>query len=217
MKKSKNFLLVIALALIPLTLYGATDTSGVYTKKNFGTYVTGKATDKWASHGATPTVQQTGVNQTAFAAAQAKGIIDPTAVDYSVQHRTITLTAANLNAMYGAPVAILAAPGAGKSIVITRLVFTITRTSTAFANGGAVIFQYGTTTHGAGTNAVDSTLASTVITGSAGTTVSARNGAVLSDVASGSIQNAGIYISNATGAFDTGTGTAVVEVSYLVQ
>jgi hypothetical protein len=215
MRKSKNFLLVIALALIPLTLYGATDTSGVYTKAGSGTYLTGKTTEKWASHGATPTVQQA-ATVTAFAACQAKGII-AAGQDYSVQHETVALTAANLIAMYTTPVAIVAAPGAGKSIVITKLVFTITRTATAFTGGAAVIFQYGSTANGAGTQALDSTLASTVVTGGAGTTVSARNGAVISDLAAATIQNAGLYISNGTAAFAAGTGTATVDVWYVVQ
>jgi hypothetical protein len=118
--------------------------------------------------------------------------------------------------MYTTPKLLIAAAGAGKSILVTRASFRITRTSTAFTGGGAAIIQYNSTANGAGTNACDSTMASTVITGSAGTTETARNGAVLSDVASTAIQNVGIYLSNATAVFAAGTGTATVELWYVV-
>jgi hypothetical protein len=132
-------------------------------------------------------------------------------------HVTVNLSAANIFAMYGAPVQLLAAPGTGKSILIVKAMLTMTRTATAFANGAAVIIQYGSTVHGAGTQALDSTFASTVVTGSTGTTVSLREGAVISDLASTSIQNVGVYVSNGTGAFDTGTGSAIIDLWYVVQ
>jgi hypothetical protein len=133
------------------------------------------------------------------------------------QHVTVNLSSANILAMSATPVQLIAAPGSGKTIVVDKIVFTITRTSTAYANGGAVIFQYGNTATGGGQQSADSTLASTVITGAAGTTVSLRNGAVISDLASTSIQNLGLFISNQTAAFITGTGTAVVDVWYYVD
>lgn len=206
----KKYLLWALLALIPLSVYAATQVRST----TAGLAIGARSTDKIGFYGATPVVQQA-VTLTPFAAMQAYGLL-PTGSDYTVQHKTVSLTAANLIAMYGAPVAIIAAPGSGKSILVTKLAFTITRTSTAFANGGNVIFQYDSTTHGGGTQALDSTVASTVITGSAGTTVTARNGAVISDLASTSIQNKGLYISNASGAFDTGTGTATADVWYVV-
>lgn len=127
-------------------------------------------------------------------------------------HTQVNLTAANLIAMYTTPVALIPAQGAGKSIVVSKLVFTITRTSTAFTGGGAAIVQYAATANGAGTQALDSTLASTVITGSAGTSISTRNGAVMSDGASTVTQNVGLFISNATAVFAAGTGTATVDI-----
>lgn len=214
--RPKLLLLLIATIAIPLTLYGATDTTGVYTKKGKGTYITGKPTDRWGAHGVDPTVQQTGINQTAFAVLKAKGEVDPTATDYSVQHFTKALTAANLIAMYAAPVVLIPAPGAGKSIVVTKVALTTTRTATAFTGGGVAIVQYGTTVNGAGQQALDSTIAAAVVTGAAGTTVTLRNGAVISDLAAASIQNIGLYISNQTTAFATGTGTATVDVWYYV-
>lgn len=209
----KKFLILIAAVILPLAIATA-DTTGVYTKKGVGTLVTGSPSDKAGFHG-TAAVQNAATD-TAFKAAQDHGMIAAGA-DYSVKHVTVSLSAANLIAMYGAPVQLLAAPGAGKSIVVSKVLFTITRTSTAFTGGGAAIVQYGATVNGGGTQALDSTLASTVITGAAGTTESVRNGAIISDLASTSIQNAGLYISNATAAFAAGTGTAVADLWYFVK
>src|ERR1043166_9470694 len=58
------------------------------------------------------------------------------------RHTRVALTAANLIAMYTSPVVLVPAQGAGKSIIVHKLIFTITRTSTAFTGGGAVIVQY---------------------------------------------------------------------------
>lgn len=132
-----------------------------------------------------------------------------------VRHAKVSLTAAQINGMYAAPVLIIAAPGTGKSIAIVKAQFVITRTATAFANGAAAIIQYDSTVNGGGTQACDSTIAATVITGAAGTSFTQRNGAIISD-STATIVNKGIYLSNITAAFDTGTGTATVDVWYIV-
>jgi hypothetical protein len=211
----KKILLTVMLALTIVGITSATPSTEAVISKSDGLHVAGATTDRIGLYGVTPVAQQA-ATVTPYVALQNLGAI-ASGSDYTVQHKTVALTAANLIAMYATPVAIVAAQGSGKSIVVTRLIFTITRTATSFANGGAAIFQYGSTTHGGGTQALDSTLASTVLTGAAGTTVTARNGAVISDLAAATIQNAGLYISNATGAFDTGTGTATVDVWYVVQ
>lgn len=131
-----------------------------------------------------------------------------------VRHKRISLTAAQIIAMYTTPVVVLAAPGSGKAIAVNKVIFKITRTSTVFTGGGAVIVQYDSTANGAGTNACDSTLAAATVTDSAGTAVSLRNGAVVSN--STAIVNKGIYISNDTAVFAAGTGTATVDVWYSV-
>lgn len=179
-----------------------------------GLQVCGNTDDKVGYFGTAPVVQQT-TALTPQAALQAYGLM-AAGSDYTLQHATVALTAANLIAMYTTPVVLIAAPGAGKTIVVTKLAFTIVRSSTAFTGGGAAIIQYDSTANGAGTQALDSTLASTVITGSAGTTVSLRRGAIISDLASTSIYNKGLYISNATAVFAAGTGTATVDVWYNV-
>lgn len=213
--KTKFILWAVLVAAIPWTLFAAGENAGARSTTT-GYLIGENAAAKVGFHGAARTAQQTGTNQTAFSVLQTKGFIDSTATDYSVQHKTVSLTAANLIAMYATPVVLIAAPGSGKSIVVTKLAFTITRTATAFTGGGAAIVQYHTTANGAGQQALDSTLASTVITGAAGTSVSFRNGAVISDAASTVTQNKGLYISNDTAAFAAGTGTATVDIWYVV-
>lgn len=130
-----------------------------------------------------------------------------------VSHKQISVTAAELIAMYTTPKLLVAAPGASKSIAIVKVIFKITRTATAFTGGGAAIIQYDSTANGGGTQACDSTLASTVITGAAGESHSIRNGAIISD-STATIVNKGIYLSNATAVFAAGTGTATVDIWY---
>lgn len=182
---------------------------------SIGDKVQSNANGKLGFYGATPVTRQ-GATATPYAALVANGLIASGGSDFTVQHVTVALTAANIIAMYTTPVVLIAAQGAGKSIVVSKLVFTIARTSTAFTGGGAVIVQYAATANGGGTQALDSTLASTVITGSAGTTDTFRNGAIVSDAASTVTENVGLYISNATAVFAAGTGTATVDIWYVV-
>jgi hypothetical protein len=208
-----GFIAIAMLALQPAAVFAAPSTEVVQSRAN-GLHIGGAATDRVSFYDGTPAVQSA-ATKTAWQALQDHGFI-ATGSDYSVQHVTVALTAAQIIAMYTTPVVLVAAPGSGKSILVTKLAFTIIRTSTAFTGGAAAIVQYDSTANGAGTQALDSTIASTVITGSAGTTVTARNGAVISDLASTSIQNKGLYISNGTAVFAAGTGTATVDVWYVV-
>jgi hypothetical protein len=125
----------------------------------------------------------------------------------------VALSDTNIKAMYATPV--LVVPSASnKAIVVDSVEFIMTRTATAYTGGGVVSVQYNSTANGAGTSVQASTIAATVVTGAAGTTYSTRPPATLSDVATASIRGIGLYISNATAAFATGTGTAVVRVTY---
>lgn len=180
-----------------------------------GLHIGDAATDRIGFYGATPVVQPT--TGTAASAMAALGITPSTFADSGVQHVRVSLAAADILGMAAAPVAVVAAPGAGKTLIVTRAAFRIVRSATAYANGGVVILQYGATATGGGTQALDSTIAATVVTGAAGTTDSHRNGAVMSDVAAATAENAGLYISNGTAAFITGTGTATIDVWYVVN
>jgi hypothetical protein len=124
---------------------------------------------------------------------------------------SVSLSAANLIAMNGAPVAILAAPGSGKAIVVDRILFKMVTTATAFTSGGTVQFNY--TGGSVATHA--GTIPAAVVTAGAGTSYTelgpavATNGTTLT-------ANVGVSITNNTGAFATGTGTAVVYIEYRV-
>ena len=130
-----------------------------------------------------------------------------------IQHATVALTSANLLGMYAAPVLLIAAPAAGKNIIVNKYMFTMIPSGTAYASGGVTAPQIGNTVHGAGT-LVTATLAASVINAS-GTTTSYT---IFSGVASYTGTAAtGLYISNQTGAFTTGTGTAIADIWYHVQ
>jgi len=132
-----------------------------------------------------------------------------------VRHVQVPLTAAQIIAMYTTPVVLVAAPGSGKALAVVKVEFKIVRTATVFTGGGAVIVQYDSTANGAGLQACDSTMAAATVTDAAGTAVSVRNGAVLSNLTT-TLVNKGLYISNDTAVFAAGTGTATVDVWYVV-
>jgi len=136
------------------------------------------------------------------------------AIDSSIAATaTVALSAAQLIAMGTVPVSILAAPGAGKAILVKEILFEMTRTGTAFTGGGAINFQYHTTTGSIPhSGAIPASL---VTSGGAGTAQTAlgqntgSNGLVIP-------ANEGIDITNATAAFATGTGTAKVLIKYRI-
>ena len=127
------------------------------------------------------------------------------------QYATVNLTAANILGMNAAPVSILPAPGAGKAIVVDNILFEMTTTATAFANGGVVSFPY----HGGSTNSHSGTIPAAVVTAGAGTSntqlgpATGSNGTTIP-------ANTGVDITNATAPFITGTGTAKVQIWYQI-
>lgn len=126
------------------------------------------------------------------------------------QQATGTLSAANIIAMNGAPITLVAAPGAGFAVIFGGAIFEFIGTSTQFTGGGAVQIQY----HGQATNLMASTIAAT--------TIQANATAILNflpvQTASGTVAtaNLGLDITNATGAFAAGTGTMKYWIDYQV-
>lgn len=122
------------------------------------------------------------------------------------------ISAANILAMNGAPVVLLAAPGAGRLIVPYNINFNMIPTATQFASGGVVTFPY----HGTGTASHTGSIAAAVVNSASasitflGALAAAGGTTVTADT------NLGIDITNATGAFTTGTGTAVVWINYAI-
>lgn len=125
-----------------------------------------------------------------------------------IQTATFNLSSANILAMNGAPVTILAAQGASTTIIVDQIALAMTTTSTQYASGGVVSFQY----HGASTNLMSTTIAAGVITAGAGTSLTALGEANSQT----GVSNVGIDITNATGAFTTGTGTGILYIRYRV-
>lgn len=125
----------------------------------------------------------------------------------------VQLSAADIIAMYTTPVLVVPAVP-NKAIVVDSVEFIMRGTATQFTGGGVVSVQYNSTANGAGTSVQASTFAASVVTGATATTYSTRPPATLSAVATASINGIGLYISNATAVFATGTGTATVRVTY---
>lgn len=132
------------------------------------------------------------------------------------QIATVTLTQAQVQGMYAAPVQIVAAPAAGFSLYVNSCVVINNYTTTAFATGTAPILQYGNTVHGGGTNALSTTFAATLFTATAiswGSLAAPNAGTAITGTAA-----TGLFFSNATGAYTGGTAatTVVVIVQYQV-
>lgn len=128
------------------------------------------------------------------------------------QIRIVSLTAAQINGMAAAPVEVIPAV-AGKAIILDDMVLDLTGTATQFANGGVVNLQYKNTATGAGTT-LHADIAASVVTGATGRIITERVAKDLSSIATADITGIGVYISNKTAAFITGTGTARVIARY---
>jgi hypothetical protein len=126
-----------------------------------------------------------------------------------IKTATINLSSVNLLGMNVTPVSIIAAPGSGKVLLVESILFEMIRSATAYASGGTIQFQYGT----AGTVVHEGTIAASVLTTSgAATTLTHLRAATALTLAA----NESLVITNNTGAFTTGTGTAKVFVKYRV-
>ena len=126
---------------------------------------------------------------------------------------TLSLTAVQFIAGYAAPILALAAPGANRMYTDVNAAFALTYGSAQFAVGGAVGFQYGNTANLAGTK-VTTTLAGATLDGLTANSVWTLIPVVVAPVATATAVNAGIYLSNDTAAFTTGTAaTFIIQVT----
>lgn len=122
----------------------------------------------------------------------------------------VPVTSAQILAANATPVTLIAAPGAGKAISVEEIFFRMDRTGTAYANGGALEFRY---TNASGAKVTADIAASVVTTGGAGTEYNIVRGVTTSLTP---LANAAIVMDNATAAFITGTGTAIVTIKYRI-
>lgn len=118
------------------------------------------------------------------------------------QFVAVPLTAAQILGMFAAPVTLVPAVAA-KSIVLDKFMLRFNNGVTQFAGGGAVVAQFHT-----GAVATINTIPAATITAAAASD-SQRNGI---DVTSP--QNSAMELTNATGAFTAGNGSAIAYCWY---
>lgn len=205
------------------TFVGVPANGGISNTLDSGEIIVGNS-----SNVATPVAMtgDLGISNTGLTTVQAGAItgskIAANAVDYAnlaadvVQVASVSLTAAQVNGMFGTPVLLLAAAGAGKLIVVQDIVWDVAFVSAAYAAGGVIAAQYGNTIHGAGP-AASGTLAAATLNGVVASSFLSQSGsaAVLNVTKTASL-NTAVYISNATAAFTTGDSTVTLYVRYRV-
>ena len=138
------------------------------------------------------------------------------ASSYQPVTATVTMTAAQVNGAYAAPFQIVAAPASGFALMpIAAQIITVV--NTAFTAGGVAILQWGNTVHGAGTAALDSTIPTAEITAAASQIYTQYGVPTTTATPIATANGLGLFFSNATQAFATGTGSTVtIAVTYMV-
>jgi hypothetical protein len=162
------------------------------TKFNYGRFVNDLEVD--GSQTVAGTLAVTG--GTTLSTPLTSGNVDPSLI----QTADVVLTPAQIKTLYSAPTQIIAAPGAGKSIVLLDALARFTYTTPQYTGGGAVQLQYDSTVHAGGTTPLAVLPAATV-------NAAASSDTQLQDSSLAVVvtQNKGIYASAATADFATGT------------
>lgn len=128
---------------------------------------------------------------------------DPT----GTQTAQVTVTSAQILGMNAAPVQIIAAPGANRAIMASRMWQVYRYGGVQYAAGGAISYRWGATA-----NLASSTLAAATFNAYA-----ANNAFDLTPDGTDTLANIaglGLFLSNDTAAFTTGDGTLICNVNY---
>jgi hypothetical protein len=128
---------------------------------------------------------------------------------------TVTLTAAQVNAMFTTPVELIPAPAAGSFIVVDQAILVNENGGTAWTAGGAITIGYSNANPGS-PDALTGTIAAAFLTSPIVKQIITLAGAQIASAAESTVDALGIFISNATQAFATGTGTLKIRLLYTV-
>jgi hypothetical protein len=132
----------------------------------------------------------------------------------TIQYVKVSLSAADFNGAYAAPVVLIAAAGANKLIQVKQIMLELDYGTTQFAAGGVANAQYDSDANGAGV-AASATVAAATVQGWAADRILMLDGAAPSAAATDTV-NKGIYWSNQTAAFTTGDSTVDLHIWYSV-
>lgn len=161
---------------------------------------------KWFAAGGTQAILN--------AATQYAGVTiqDTSSPDTLAQSITVTLTNAQILAMFTTPVQLLPTTDSSSFYQITNATLVNANTGTAYTAGGAMTVGYGTTT--ATTQALSGTIAATFLTSPVVSQVITLAGATLASSTASTYTGKGIWITCATQNFATGTGTLLITLNY---
>ena len=131
---------------------------------------------------------------------------------------SVPMTLAQFAGMYAAPYLLVATPGSNKMIAVEKMEIILTYGSAALTAGGVVAAQYDSTANGAGVNATNSEAAADFfVTASTMFQFVGVSGNTVGALPFSTCANKGLYLSNLTQAFATGTASAfVVKVYYRI-
>ena len=125
---------------------------------------------------------------------------------------TVSLSAAQVNALFTTSIALVAAPGANLMHVCHGMILEVDWVSAQYAAGGVIAAQYDSTAAGLGTLASGTVAAATLNGYTADSTIGVRG--LLTTSASTTTVNKGLYIGVQTADFTTGDSPVKVHLTY---
>ena len=128
--------------------------------------------------------------------------------------QSLALTSTQIKSLYTTPFQIIAAPGAGKFVIVDKVLYDISFVTTQYTDGGNIFAQFGNTTHGGAPAASNVLSASDFNAVAASTLITVADNGI--NVASATAENSAVYLANDTQAFATGDSTLHVYIFYRI-